>query len=297
MGNGVNKSNPKTNTVAVKLLIGILALSLAACGRADTPDFKIPDEILKWPYKDTQHFITVRVPGGYRFMGGAAMRAVLGPAYPDPDKQRGFSNHFVVETLWPDFPPRTPRNLAEFDVPGGGRGLMISVRATYVYETKQQEEFMLMNEQTENFEGSRFASREERRLEWDFHHAKFSYTLGRGGMAALEPLPGRFGLDRIGFNADNHPGHEASMSRTPDDYYSLRNKQGRLLTFIRCGSELLRDHEDDPTSIYSPGCDQHFFFAPLNANVEVNYRRKYLSEWRDIQAKTEQLLQSFIQHQ
>lgn len=227
------------------------------------------------------------------------MRAILGPGYPDPDKQRGFANHFIVETLWPDLPPRTPQNQSEFDAPGGGwgQGLTISVRATYAYETKQQEEFMLLNEQTENFDGSRFSSREERRLEWDFHHAKFSYSLGAGGMTALEPRPGKFGLDRVGFNADKHPGHVASMSRTPDDYYSLRNKQGRLLTFIRCGSELLRDHEDDPTSIYSPSCEQHFFFAPLNANVEVSYRRKYLAEWREIQAKTEQLLQTFIQQQ
>lgn len=295
--NGVNKVNPRTSTLVARLLIGALALALAACGRADTAAYNIPDEVLKWPYKDTQHFVTVRIPGGYRFVGGAAMRAILGPNYPDPDKQRAFSTLFIVETLWPDLPPRTPQNQSEFDVAGGGRGLTVSVSAIYAFESKRPLDPTQTNEASENFDGSKFATEEEKRLEWDFHHAKFSYTLGRGGMDVLQPLPGKFGLDRVGFNVSKHPEHVASMANTPDDYYYLRNKQGRLLTFIRCGSEFLRDHEDDPASIYAPQCEQHFFFAPLNANVEARYRRKYLSEWRDIQAKTEQLLQSFIQHQ
>lgn len=277
------------------LLIGIFALSLAACGRADAPDYKIPDEVLKWPYKDTQHLITVRIPGGYRFLGGMAMGAILQPDYPDPDKQLGYSTSLFAETLWPDLPPRTRQNQSEFDAPGGGRGLSIKVDAI-VPPSKKPADPTETNEYAENFDRSKFATEEERRLEWDFHHTKFSFTLGDGGMSVLEPLPGRFGLDRVGFNPSKHPRHVASMS-TPDDYYFLRNEKGRLLTFIRCGSELLRDHEDDPASVYSPQCEQNFYFAPLNGIVEVRYRRKYLGEWRNIQTKTEQLLQSFIQNQ
>lgn len=304
-GSGVNKGNPRTNTVVARLLIGILALTLTACGRADTTTYKIPDEVLKWPYKDTQHFVTVRIPGGYRFLGGAAMGAILGPNYPDPDKTRGFSTALYVETLWPDLPPRTPQNQLEFDPPKGGIGRSLSIQA---YATRAGSIRAEDRKQIEEdgrifkFDGSHFITIPEWILEKNFHIQLEGIGIGSYGPGdphgpyyfPVEDLPGKFGLDRIGVDYRKYP-KLLEMDRDENDAYYLRDKQGRLQTFIICTNESVPEPEDDPTSYYWPNCTQQFYFEPLSGIVKIRYRRKYLGDWREIQTKTEQLLQSFIQ--
>lgn len=290
-------------TFLLKLLL-LFLITLAGCGRADTAPYKIPDEVVRWPLKSPDKLITVRIPGGYRFWGGAAMSAILGPSYPDPDRQRGFTTMIFAETLWPDMAPRTAQNQHEFDVPGGGRGLSIKVAAIIDWgkrpEAQYEMETMKFSRQAFNFNPDQFATREEMELERKFAFFKQMASFAGDGQKAyrfpLEPLPGKFGLLRVGIDLKKHPTRlDRKFSGSIYDFYYLRDQQGRLLTYIRCESETVRDHEDDPSSIYAPGCDQHFFYAPLSGEVEVSYRRKYLGDWQSIQTKTEQLLQSFIQ--
>lgn len=103
-----------------KLLMLVFAVAITGYGRADTAAYQIPDEVVKWPFKGPDKLITVRIPGGYRFLGGAAMSAILGPSYPDGDERRGFTTAIFAEILWPHVAPRTPQNQHDFDVPGGG---------------------------------------------------------------------------------------------------------------------------------------------------------------------------------
>lgn len=303
MGWRVMTSKRKGNsvrTLSLKLFL-LFFITLAGCGRADTASYKIPDEVVKWPFKSPDKLITVRIPGGYRFWGGAAMSAILGPGYPDPDKQLGFTPQLFIDTLWPDMVPRTPQNQHEFDVPGGGRGLSIQVNAIFGPRDKKEDETHIAEDkQIFDFDGSKFAIREERIFERKFHLLKRSASFAGDGQKAyrfpLEPLPGKFGLLRVGIDLDKHPARlDPKFASSIYDFYYLRDQKGRLQTYIRCESETVRDHEDDPSSIYAPHCDQHFFYAPLSGEVEVSYRRKYLGDWRSIQTKTEQLLQSFIQ--
>lgn len=303
--NEVVKCTPSVGNIVARLFVGVLAMTLAACGSADTVNDKIPDEVLKWPYKDAEHFITVRIPGGYRFLDGAAMGAILGPHYPDPDKTRGFSTELYIETLWPDMSPRTPLNQPEFVPPKGGIGRSLSIQA---YATlsgalsaedhkKIKEDGMLYK-----FDGSDFTTKQEWMLEKNFHIQLLFVGVGSFGPGdphgpyyfPVEAQPGKFGLDRIGVDYVRHP-KLLEMDRYENDGYYLRDKQGRLQTFIMCTNETVPEPEDDPTSSYWPNCTQQFYFDPLTGIVKIRYQRKFLKDWREIQAKTEQLLQSFIQ--
>lgn len=199
----MNRRNLSTSTGVAGLLVGIFALTLAACGRADSANNKIPDEVLKWPYKGTQHFITVRIPGGYRFLGGAPLGAILGPNYPDPDKNRGFSTELYVDTLWPDLPPRTPLNQQDFDSPGIGRKLSIRAYATLSGPLAAEDRKQIKSDgKLFNFDGGHLTSKEEWFLEKNFHIQLGNVGVAGDGQKAyyfpVESLPGKFGLDRIG---------------------------------------------------------------------------------------------------
>lgn len=225
------------------------------------------------------------------------MGAILGADYPDHDKQRGYSTQLFIDTLWPDMPLRTPQNQHEFDGPGWRRKLDIEVSAIFTSGDPHKEgDFLKEDRELWGFDGEKFATRQDRMLERRFHlYKRNGSTTGDGQKSysfPLEPLPGKFGLARIGVDVNKHP-VDPKLHWWPENFYFLRDKHGKLVTFIRCGSEV--DHEDDPKSIYSPSCDQHFVFAPLSAAVTVTYGRKHMEDWRAIQEKTEKLLQSFIE--
>lgn len=286
------------NILKLITLIALVAWVLTACSNAAPNQYNIPDEVVRWPYKDAQHFITVRIPGCYRFLGGGAMKTILGPDYPDHDKQQGYATQLFIDTLWPDMAPRTQQSRQGLDGSGWGRKLDIEVSAIFSSgDSRKEAAFMEEDRKLWGFDGSKFATRGERMIERRFHLYKRDASSTGDGQKSyhfpLELLPGKFGLDHVGVDVNKHSVPPKVKSWRPDDFYFLRDKQGQLITFIRCSTEI--DHEDDPKSIYSPSCDQHFFFAPLSGEVIVTYHRTYMADWRAVQAKTEKLLQSFIE--
>lgn len=64
--------------------------------------------------------------------------------------------------------------------------------------------------------------------------------------------------------------------------------------FITCTSEDVPEPEDAPKSHRVPLCAMHFANQTLHAIVDVGFRRKHLSEWRDIHQRVGALLNSFV---
>ena len=249
------------------LALVLSCAALTACSQTASSAHEIPDAVVKWALETPDDLVTLRIPGGYRSLGGVVMKTILGPGYPSP--QGGYETYLSIETLWPDLPPRTKKNAQEYMALGGGRLLLISVAA---YARAPLE-------------------RRSKLLEIHFQSLRDANQLG--GRYLMMPLQAKFGLQREGIDLATHG--ERLNDSTPVDFYFQRDPQGQMQVFIRCTAEAIRDQEDDPSSHYSPQCSQYFNYPPLNAEVEVNYRRKYLKNWREIQTKTEQLLQSFIQ--
>lgn len=294
----MSKDIPRTRTMLAGLLIGAFALTLATCGRAEITHNEAPDELLKWPLRDTRHFITVRIPGGYRYMGGKATMSELAPNYPVPNGKRGdtYTETLFAEALWPDMAARTQQNQDEFVSPLGERHLRIVVGAIIDWPDRRVLEMDALDRGLA-FDASQYATREEKMMERYFHVARITSEGANESRIEhhfpLDPAPREFGLERAGMG----PVKNSTLPKprgAPNDVYFLRDNRGHLLTFAKCSSEH-HDYEADPASNRPPHCVQNFFYAPLNGIVEVRYHRKHLGEWREIQIKTEELLHTFLQ--
>ncbi|HCA27157.1 MAG TPA: hypothetical protein DEP05_05880 [Betaproteobacteria bacterium] len=233
--------------------------------------------------------LTAQIHGCFRSAPPGYNMGVLGDllehyVYPHgmPKDPGNVKQDALLETLWPEMGPRTFGNRKTFEVRGGGRTLIIYFGSGAVdpkIHAKDQLHVILDNA----ISSLKRVCIVKPKLPKGFicHHLKH-----------LARKPDKFGLKHIGVDFSQFPDLPREDYRSYDDIYYTPQLGAALTTFVQCTA-----NEMGPTvsgSEYFPQCDQYFIFKPLNACVNVSYRRVYLKDWRGIQAAVKKLLQSFI---
>jgi hypothetical protein len=163
---------------------------------------------------------------------------------------RGRTVSFSIEALWPDMEARSLSNWDEMHRHGGA-GLFIIVTG-------------------ESSENPALDARTSLTTMLNLKRRSF--------VGPSQPTPTSFGLaeDRaIGFR----PGYSDNLGRF--DYFAPPNGSASIF----CQSSLSRE---DRFPEQSTPCEQHWIYR--NLNVEVHYYRWLLPRWRDVQTRTDALL-------
>lgn len=265
----------------------LLSASLSGCLGSSFPDKPLwPAADLDWPMDHTgTRTVRLHVPPGFSMNAAAdAMEKIV---YPNgrPQDPHNVRRDLLLQTLWPGMGPRTVANDKEFEVPGGGRVLMIYLGSGAVDPAIHARDQLHVN------------------LDVDVSFLKHvcippPSLPGEAMCHDLKELaekPSRFGLKHMGVDFGQFPDVSKELYHEYDDIYYVPEVGGGLQTYIKCTADEVGATVNGYQ--YIPHCDQHFIFKPLNAWVNVNYRRIYLEDWQKIQAAVEKLLQSFITKQ
>lgn len=250
-----------------------------------------------WPMDHLgSKWIKLRVPMGYGWLNGVA-DAMEKKVYPNgrPKPANSVVEELLLRALWPDMVPRTEANRDEFRVPGGGRELHVLMRSGAI----------------EDFEGKHY---DRLRNSLNVHinaakHVCFLPPIPPAPPFVTEPIkaichdrdwpdekPSRFGLKRLGIDFAKFPDIpvEQYHDLLKNDIYYAPDMGSGLRTVITCNAEEEKTIEDGPQYPVMPQCEHSFIFKPLNAWVQIGYRRIYLKDWQAIQSAWEKLLQSMI---
>jgi hypothetical protein len=120
------------------------------------------------------------------------------------------------------------------------------------------------------------------------HHVRNNFYQRQYGLKIAEK-PDRFGLRRIG------PIHNLGQ-RTPvglKDFYYTGESPEVAGDFLTCTDEAIPD-DPPPGKLANPGCQYWFALPEMSATVKVNFRRRHLSEWREVKRGVVQLLHSWM---
>lgn len=105
-----------------------------------------------------------------------------------------------------------------------------------------------------------------------------------------------FGLNRIGVDFSKYPNipNDARKGLHADDLYYLRGEDGRLLTFIQCAAiERAPDNRLDVDAARY-GCKHQFISSRTDSFVALIYPRAYLKDWRLMEKRWNDLIDSFV---
>ena len=173
---------------------------------------------------------------------------------------------FSIELLWPGLEGINPQNGHEFHAPGGGRIIGIFVESLLKFPVERRPRILLIDRNLDE-----------------------SYS-------PHEPKVTRYGLEVSGAKVIRI-GKVLGNSDPSDNDVLSNTKDGILQSYLSCTPMIIP--EPDPVRVTGkdlipmPHCDHHFLLEEINAEVELHYRRVYLSEWRTIEEQTRALLRSF----
>ncbi|MHB1098189.1 MAG: hypothetical protein ACYCZR_01425 [Burkholderiales bacterium] len=257
---------------------------LGGCAQSPEPNTPYsPPLRLNWPLDHTgTHRVQVLVPAGYNMSAGAEwMEAVIYP-HGRPTDPHNVQQDMLLETLWPEMGPHTVGNNQSFEVPGMGRMLMILIGSGAVDPAIHARDRLHIDLDTDKFFLKQVCipppSLPGKAICHDLDH--------------LYPKPGKFGLKRVGVDFHRFPDVPKAEYRHYNDLYYTPDMGADMQTYVSCTAD-----EVGPTVhgiAYNPLCQQYFIFRPLNAVVQVTYRRVYLKDWSGIQSAVGQFLQSTI---
>ena len=223
----------------------------------------------RWDIGPPSHIIKLRIPANYVSNHDKLFRKLLGSDYPDPNVTGPSISTIFLKALLPDFSPLTIENERDFTVRPQDKAVNIKILNLSKSKYHGDE---LINELFETFKET------TRKI----YAAQYSTD--------LMPKSDWFGLKRIGPTVDYR-----KHSNDPGIYDYYFSPQRPIKTFMTCKPLEVIDSEDDPSWSARSFC-QHYFYSPsLNAEVSLFYRRKYASDWRNIEQKLEKILESFKQ--
>jgi len=239
--------------------------------------------VIEWPLgRSGKERVTLRVPGGY-----FSPENRLGMAI---DSARAVNNgpdieYFSMTALWPGMITETNGNRQEFQVAGGGRVMRMLMRSAAVEDWQGRHFDALQN----TFDVALKASTQ--RMCVGIMAASHCYK-----RTASDVKSSKFGLQRQGVDFAKYPDFPIEeRSGLPErDIYYARGPSGELLTVIWCMAEEAKTVDDGPQYRKVAQCEQYLENHQLNALVQVDYRRAYLSQWRDIESAWNALLESSI---
>ena len=113
----------------------------------------------------------------------------------------------------------------------------------------------------------------------------------------FDSKPEQYGLKRIGIDFKKYSDYSERDRGgiVQRDIYYLRDSGDHLQTEIFCTAEEADTHEDGPPYNSVAQCEHKFIDTKMNALVAVHYRRAYLPEWREVEARWRNLLESFVE--
>jgi hypothetical protein len=199
-------------------------------------------------------------------------------------KHRQFSNRayetLLIRAMWPNLEPAGTD--VGFDRPPG---VMTAILSSGAVETFEGEHFDAL--QTE----LRSAVMLSRDLCFNEGPPRQCYRRDDADVK-----PSRFGLQHLGVDFSKYPElpEEYRSRMQGDDIYFQRDPSGQLVTVILCTAEEAKTAEDGPQYQAVARCDQKFVLKSANAVVSLTYSRRLLKDWSSIQARWQELLNSFV---
>ena len=123
------------------------------------------------------------------------------------------------------------------------------------------------------------------------------------GVERLIQYPSRYGLEVEGLPIDLlkkrlRPG-SLSIERN-DQVLTRKDSKGNVTTFFKCTFDFVPEPEEfakyEEAEVV-PQCEHFFIHHELKAIVSMGYRRKYLPQWQELEARARTVLSSFIVQQ
>jgi hypothetical protein len=219
--------------------------------------------LVQWAIGSRENIVTLRVPLEHtKLIGGPS------PHYPDPNYQQPFRLSLLFDGMLWDLSPvprgvkltRPEQNLLVF-------GMVDSV----FYGSK-------VRNAIEQLHGRAIVAIQ------GIHSSSFRDKYKHPIVEKQE----RFGLRRIG--AAHDLGDQTSVFL--HDLYYAGERPEEATDFMLCTDDAVPD-DPPPGKFDNPGCQHSFALPELSATVQMSYRRRNLSEWRDIKRKVINLLLSW----
>jgi hypothetical protein len=287
------KAAPKQNRwLAAGVLIGFLSftlLSLNGCSGSGPTSQNTPikqeqkaqempvHEALFQPHASIKP-MKLRIPMGYI----PDMVGWWEPYMPEGVKRPGPGE--IEETIWlfatwPEMQPKTQENQHRFSDRAQTRGTILfsSIRGNTAFQLQDEMEL-------------RFQIRRE----------SISRIDGVGHLIAYPP---RYGLDVEGLPVELIKKRARPWDMPVDSYDQVltrKDASGNVTTFLKCTFDYVPDPEELPNpekANVRPQCEHFFIHHELKAIVSMGYRRKYLPQWQELEARARTVLSSFIVQQ
>lgn len=249
------------------LLVALALLVVSGCNGAEALREPPPVDIHLQAAPGTPS-VHLRVPYGYvndlvGWWEPHMPKASAAPVAPAPQTEE------LLFMTWPEMGPKTVENAKRFSDPLASE-LRVLVSALDTSKAGLSE-FL------------------RRRL----IHYKDSDSISRSHL--MTAYPERFGLTVKGMPRSMQ-GEPVRMGgeREFDQFMLPMGAETAPILFIQCTFEDVPEPEDAPKSHRVPQCSMHFANEALHAIAKVGFRRKHLSEWRDIHKRVDALFNSFV---
>lgn len=234
---------------------------------------------IKWAVQNIDSIKVVRIPWGYRslLLGASDGAQVIDNTHQE-SRDSGYATTFSFSVILPEGKPHTGRD--PFIVANNKDG-----------ETGQGLVYGAINKKYPTWEERRvFGSR--------VTIAKaFLYTGPERFQIPLVPKSPRFDLNRIGpekfiIEEWRKQAHVASPIYNDMWFDGVTPEDSRSV--VVCGSDERFDGSPDPENGPNHLCQHYFTVDKLTASAKLSYRKKYLKDWREIRARVDALLSSFV---
>lgn len=226
--------------------------------------------LVQWAIGSRENIVTLRVPLEQTLLIGGPS-----PHYPDPNYRQPFMLSLLFEGMLWDLSP-VPRSASL--LPRGGN------------LTRPERNLLLTGIIHSIFRGSKVRTAIEQLHSnaaiaiQGIHNNPYTHKF----KLPIIEKQGRFGLRRIGMAHD-------LGEQTPvflRDLYYAGERPEEASDFMLCTDDAVPD-DPPPGKFDNPKCRHSFALPELSATVQMSYRRRNLSEWRDIKRKVINLLLSW----
>ncbi len=269
------------NKTSAILLIVLVGLGEALPSNSEPLLHPTNDEI-QWPLGRAGDVrIRLDIPPAYGAMNTSSQNFYAAIQ----KKHRKFSDRvyevLLIRAIWPDLLP-AGTDAPAFDRPPGA---MAAILTSGAVESFKGEHFNALQAE---FRSAIMLSRE-----LCFREGPPRKCYRRDD---ADVKPSKFGLQRLGVDFSKYPElpEDQRAGTEAEDIYFQRDGRGELVTLILCTPEEAKTKEDGPQYQAVARCEQKFVTKQANALVSLTYSRMLLEDWSSIQAKWEELLNSFV---
>jgi hypothetical protein len=228
---------------------------------------------LTWPIGHVETLRTLRIPWGYRSLLPGGTSSAPFPGAPDVARQQGYPEVFGFSARMPGLTAHDNTDLRALLADRHGERLQALVHPGVSRQRPVWDE-------RRNF-----------RIYPDAYLAMLQREATRLRTGLIEK-PGRHGLRRIG--PERFAPLPSEIGTPYSDMWFDGPTPEESTSVIVCGADERNDGSPDPANGPMRLCEHFITSQAITASVKLAYRKMHLPQWREIAARVEELLESFV---